>query len=203
MNASNGSVGSVLLPLRLLFRLSLSCGVNNNNNNNNSGVCTPYSHRIWVYGSVMDSSFFIVSFDDVSHTDCSSQMLQLSPIRCSCIVILWVSLVSFAAITLSVTSQRVIPKVSVYFVIDSVRKLLDTRSYMQVSGGPRWMASFTFRPFFTIGKTPRPPSPLTNWIAKCEWRLFELPSYWRQDTAEVSDAAPVAWGSRVNAECRN
>jgi hypothetical protein len=37
--------------------------------------------------------------------------------------------VSFAAIILYVASQRVIPKVSVYFVIDSVRKLLDTPSY--------------------------------------------------------------------------
>jgi hypothetical protein len=36
--------------------------------------------------------------------------------------------VSFAAITLCVASQRVIPKVRVYFAIDSVRKLLDTPS---------------------------------------------------------------------------
>jgi hypothetical protein len=39
--------------------------------------------------------------------------------------------VSFAAITLCVSSQRVIPKVSVYFVIDLVRKLLDTPSYTE------------------------------------------------------------------------
>jgi hypothetical protein len=39
--------------------------------------------------------------------------------------------VSFAAIILCVTSQQVIPKVSVYFVIDSVRKLLDTPSYFK------------------------------------------------------------------------
>jgi hypothetical protein len=56
-------------------------------------------------------------------------MVQLSATRCSCIAILWVSLVSFASITLCVTSQLEITKVSVYFVIDSVRKLLDTRSY--------------------------------------------------------------------------
>jgi hypothetical protein len=37
--------------------------------------------------------------------------------------------VSFAAITLRVASQRVFIVVSVYFVIDSVRKLLDTPSY--------------------------------------------------------------------------
>jgi hypothetical protein len=38
-----------------------------------------------------------------------------------------VSLVSFAAITLCVASQRMF--IVVYFVIDSVRKLLDTPSY--------------------------------------------------------------------------
>jgi hypothetical protein len=36
--------------------------------------------------------------------------------------------VSFAAITLCVASQRVFFVVVVYFVIDSVRKLLDTPS---------------------------------------------------------------------------
>jgi hypothetical protein len=57
------------------------------------------------------------------------QMVQLSAITCSCIAILWVSLVSFAAIILCVASQRVIPKVSVYIVIHSARKLSDTPSY--------------------------------------------------------------------------
>jgi hypothetical protein len=55
------------------------------------------------------------------------QMVQLSAIRCSCIAILWVSLVSFASINLCVASQQVF--IVVYFVIDSVRKLLDTPSY--------------------------------------------------------------------------
>jgi hypothetical protein len=53
------------------------------------------------------------------------QMLQLSAIRCSYIAILWVSLVSFA---LCVASQRVFIGAVVYFVIDSVLKLLDTPS---------------------------------------------------------------------------
>jgi hypothetical protein len=57
------------------------------------------------------------------------QMAHLSATRCSCIAILWVSLVSFATITICVASQRAILKVSVNFVIDSVRKLLDTPSY--------------------------------------------------------------------------
>jgi hypothetical protein len=56
-------------------------------------------------------------------------MVILSAARCSCIAILWVSLVSFAAITLCVAFQRVFIVVSVHFVIDSVRKLLDTSSY--------------------------------------------------------------------------
>jgi hypothetical protein len=37
--------------------------------------------------------------------------------------------VSFAAITLCVASQRVFIVINVYFVIDSIRKLLDTSSH--------------------------------------------------------------------------
>jgi hypothetical protein len=47
----------------------------------------------------------------------------------SCIAILWVSIESFAIITLCIASQRVFIVVSINFVIDSVRKLLDTPSY--------------------------------------------------------------------------
>jgi hypothetical protein len=54
------------------------------------------------------------------------QMVQLSATRCSFIAILRVSLVSLAAITLSVASQRVFIVLS---IIDSVRKLLDTPSH--------------------------------------------------------------------------
>jgi hypothetical protein len=54
---------------------------------------------------------------------------KLSATRCSCIAILWVSLVSFAAIILYFGSQRLFIVVSVYFVIYLVRKLLDTLSY--------------------------------------------------------------------------
>jgi hypothetical protein len=57
------------------------------------------------------------------------QMVQLSVTRCSCIDILWVNLVSFAAIPLCVASQRMFIVV-IYFVTDSVRKLLDTPSYV-------------------------------------------------------------------------
>jgi hypothetical protein len=42
--------------------------------------------------------------------------------------------VSFAAITPCVASQQVFIAVSVYFVIDSVRKLLNTSSYSRLGG---------------------------------------------------------------------
>jgi hypothetical protein len=79
------------------------------------------------------------------------QTVQLSATRWNCIAILWVSPVSFAATTLCVASQWVIPKISVYFVIDSVRKLLDTSSNIhrrKLSLGPintaisLWTCSF-------------------------------------------------------------
>jgi hypothetical protein len=56
-------------------------------------------------------------------------MVQLSATRCSCVAIFWFSLVSFAAIALCVASQRVFVVDVVHFVIDSVRKLLDTPPY--------------------------------------------------------------------------
>jgi hypothetical protein len=66
-------------------------------------------------------------------------MIQLSATRCSCIAILQVSLVSFASITLFVSSQRAL--IFVHFVIDSARKLLDIPSYIIrviKSRGMRW-----------------------------------------------------------------
>jgi hypothetical protein len=66
------------------------------------------------------------------HMERELQMIELSATRCSCIAILWVSLVSFVAITLCVASQRVF--IVVDFVINSVRKLLDTASYEGYGG---------------------------------------------------------------------
>jgi hypothetical protein len=54
------------------------------------------------------------------------QMVQLSATRCSCIAILLVSLVSFATTTLGIAAQGVFIVVSIYFIIGSVRRLLDT-----------------------------------------------------------------------------
>jgi hypothetical protein len=57
------------------------------------------------------------------------QMVQLSATRCSFVAILWVSLVSFVVITLCVASQRVF--IVVYFITDSVRKLMDIVSAVE------------------------------------------------------------------------
>jgi hypothetical protein len=61
-------------------------------------------------------------------------MVQLCATRCSCISILSVSLVSFAAITLCIASQQefIAVVVVVCFVISSVQKLLDTYLYIVI-----------------------------------------------------------------------
>jgi hypothetical protein len=61
------------------------------------------------------------------------QMAKLFATRCSCIAILWVSLVSYAIMTLCVASLRVYIIVLVWFFIDSVRKLLGIPSYLSKS----------------------------------------------------------------------
>jgi hypothetical protein len=82
-----------------------------------------------------DKSLYFDKYEDVSKSFRTGRQerelpMDTADIWCSFIAILWVSPVSFAAITLCVASQRVTPKVSVYFVIDSIRKLLDTPSYI-------------------------------------------------------------------------
>jgi hypothetical protein len=81
---------------------------------------TPYSnqHFQWTYRPSLYDGVSI-SFR-TGRLGRELQQIQLSATRCSCIAILWVSLVSFAAITLCVASQRVFI-VIVYFVIDTVR----------------------------------------------------------------------------------
>jgi hypothetical protein len=83
-------------------------------------------------------------------------MVRLSATSCSCIAILWVSLVSFVVITLCVASQRAFV---VDFVIDSVRKLLDIPSY--------YLRRATFRgldPVLTSGEW----SPHTERLIFCK-----------------------------------
>jgi hypothetical protein len=81
------------------------------------------------------------NIDDLAHEGVSKcfwtgclvwklQMVQLFATRYSCIAVLWISPTSSATITLYVASQWVFIVVSIYFVIDSVKKLLDTPSYI-------------------------------------------------------------------------
>jgi hypothetical protein len=60
------------------------------------------------------------------------QMVQLSATRNRCITILWVSLVSFAAINLCFSTIAC----SCFLIDDSVRKLLDTPSYLRTDKKP-------------------------------------------------------------------
>jgi hypothetical protein len=61
--------------------------------------------------------------------------------------------VSFAAVTLCVAPQRAIPKVRVYFVINSVRKLLGTpRTFGKLYSGQH-LLTLSFHSFKRIFKT--------------------------------------------------
>jgi hypothetical protein len=86
-------------------------------------VCNREYSKIHIYEGVTKSF-------QMGRLEQEMQMLQLSDPRCSRIDILWVSLVSFATITLCVASQQVF--IVVHFVIDSVRKILDTHARARV-----------------------------------------------------------------------
>jgi hypothetical protein len=76
------------------------------------------------------------------------QMVQLSATRCNRVAVLWVSLVTFAAVTLCVASQWVF--IVVYIVIDSVRKLLDMPSNITNSVRLFSKMVFKYEAHFTI-----------------------------------------------------
>jgi hypothetical protein len=95
------------------------------------------------------------------------QIVEFSATMCSCIAILWISIASFAAITLCVASERVFIVFVVYFVIDSVRKLLDTLSYTASQHRrPRLETSANYNiASFDDGTTEIPAfSPITPWF---------------------------------------
>jgi hypothetical protein len=85
--------------------------------------------------------------------------------------------VRFIAITLCVASQRVFIVVSVYFVIDSVRKLLDTPSYV-----PLPVTSDLFK--FIINCETM--TPLYVWLYSLDWNsaLGKLAIYTEQYTTK-------------------
>jgi hypothetical protein len=80
----------------------------------------------WITGSCSRNSFLTdLKYEGVSESfrtgrlERELQMVQLSATTCSCIAILWVSLVSFVAITLCVASQRVFIVVVYFFMTQS------------------------------------------------------------------------------------
>jgi hypothetical protein len=76
------------------------------------------------------------------------KMVQLSATRCSCIAILWARLVSFAAITLCVASQRMFIVVSKYFfMIQSGNFWIHPRMKLSHFGSVR--IEVKFYPFLT------------------------------------------------------
>jgi hypothetical protein len=86
-----------------------------------------YSHGRGKISDLMNNKQFLLQSFRTGRLERELQMVLFSATRCSCIAILWVSLVSFAIITLCVASQRVF--IVAYFVIDSVWKLLNVPSY--------------------------------------------------------------------------
>jgi hypothetical protein len=112
------------------------------------------------------------------------QMVQLSATSCSCIAILWVSLVNFAAITLCVTSQWVFIVV-VCFIIDSVRKLLDTPSYNKYI----YICIFLWTNFL-LSYSYRPTAPLNIVLLyhECIFSLTNVPYY-----LPMSRHIEIAW----------
>jgi hypothetical protein len=76
------------------------------------------------------------------------ELVQLSATECNYIGIPWVSLVSFNAITLCVASERVTPKVSIYFVIDSIR-ILELYKVLASEYTKRSFVTQTFGAFVT------------------------------------------------------
>jgi hypothetical protein len=122
---------SILTPPRAVLCTPLAWCVNINSFH--CGVISDWNRICWESSYLWQ--FLKCTYEGVSkrfrtgRRERELQMVRLSATRCSCIAILWVSLMSFASVTLWVASQRVFIVVSAYFVIDSVRKLLDTPSY--------------------------------------------------------------------------
>jgi hypothetical protein len=101
------------------------------------------------------------------------RMVQLSTSRCSCIAILWVSLVSFAAITLRVFI------VVVCFVIGSVRKHLDTSSCL----------------LDILQKCLKFSTPME--INSCIEKWIPIPIKWNKWTKTCSSLFGMRWAGQV------
>jgi hypothetical protein len=121
-------------------------------------------------------------------------MVQLSATSCSSVAILWVSLVTFAAITLCVATQWAFVVVVVYFIIDSVWDLMDTPLYSwschrvckflyQVTLAWRWRQHRYLKcryPAATLrGITTIETSNLQGVCVSLEWVVWKELSLWR------------------------
>jgi hypothetical protein len=86
---------------------------------NNTEIIDHYYTRLKGLWSITHASYEgVFKSSRTGRLEREPQMIQVSAIRYSCIAILWVSLVSFAAITLSVASQLVFIIVAVvHFVM--------------------------------------------------------------------------------------
>jgi hypothetical protein len=97
--------------------------------------CTQFDKWLRPFPSDTKNLWLLFMYESVSKSFQTSrlerelQMVQISATKCSCTAILWVWVVSLATITLCVASQQVFIVVSVNFVTDSYRKLLDTPSF--------------------------------------------------------------------------
>jgi hypothetical protein len=125
------------------------------------------------------------------------QMVQFSATRRSCVAISWVILVSFGAITLFVASQRLFVVVA-YFVIDSVRKLLDTPSYTckacQSNVNTFSAINNLNTPFFSWGSPDRcllgiTPSLTLPTAVALQWTLLDVYVYVRS----ISSSSNSFW----------
>jgi len=83
-------------------------------------------------------------------------MIQLCATRCSCVAILWVSLVSFAAIILCIVSERVFLVVSVYIVMTQsgnfwIHIRMFTTAHISGHGHHRIMAKRYYKNCASVG----------------------------------------------------
>jgi hypothetical protein len=109
------------------------------------------------------------------------RMVQLTATRSTFIAILWASPVSFGAIILCVASRRV--SIVVYFVIDSVRELLDIPSYISI--------------------VPRCGAQLSIWKRHQvrDTRNTELLSMWLLPQYQQTQTWPWKWSPAREAGC--
>jgi hypothetical protein len=124
-------------------------------------------------------------------------MVELSATRCSCIAILWVSLVSFFAITLCVASQRVF--VFVYFAMTQSEDFWIHPRTSAIVIWYEWLSiSFTLRPLNSRGKNPPPHIHWRGGLQSCldamkTRKILGIAWSWTQAVQPVSSSHFTDW----------